>query len=219
MRTVPNPVEGEGTLSLADVDDEEVMAIRTGTGLDLITGAGLPEKSVILLWGVEGAGKSRLALCAADGWCGTTQGQACYLLRESMSLTMLRRMAREHGLGHLYSIIPRMVEGDFTFEIARRGVWGPTLWVFDSANDERIVLAAQEHLRSHLNDAVVVIAQATKEGEFRGTREMAHESDVVAEVVRKSDESRLLNVTKNRFGTAGVRECPWPPHGGGIHGG
>lgn len=214
----------EGEDSLAEVPLEPIRSIRTQTALDEITGEGLPQGAVVVLWGLEGTGKSRLALCAADGWCGTSQGRAVYVLNESMSVTQLRRMAAEHGLRNLWSILPAQVDLIDPAMYQRRAP-GPYVYVIDSTDDAQVIIDAKAHVSSErgADDTVLVLVQATKDEDFKGPRAMVHEADVVIQLQVIStvngtlaeplveEYERWLDITKNRFGAAGIVPCPWPP--------
>lgn len=199
---------------MAEIPLEPIDAVWTGTALDCITGSGVPKSAVILLWGAEGSGKSRLALCALDGWCGSSKGRGFYVLQESMSMAQLRRMADEHGLKHLWMIMPARVDM-IDPKMFRRAEPSPHLYVIDSSDETQVVLDAKRGLRSQ--DSCIIITQATKGGDFLGARAMAHESDVEIEVESYLDVKdpttmvRLLRIIKNRFGACGVHPIPWPP--------
>lgn len=216
MTTTPPVPDEEETPdpSLSDVSLDPIDLIVTGSALDVIgidgERVGVPAGAVVLLWGLEGSGKSRVALCAADGWCETTQGKAYYTLVESMSVSQLRRMAHEHEVKHLSSIIP--THPDTLTEDVFRHASGPTFYVIDSSAELDTVLYAKNHVTEYPEDTVLILMQATKDGEFLGKRALAHEADVVVQL-EWDEESlhRMFRITKNRFGLCGVQPCRWPP--------
>jgi predicted ATP-dependent serine protease len=199
------------TIRLDKIMEEPKPGVRTGTALDHLGENALPQGAVVLLFGSPGAGKSRLSLCAASGWCAASGGQALYQLLESMPPKDLRRMAREHHLSNLSSIIvtTRDYEPADVMDLIERR---PVLAIIDSSCEIDAARGLVETVADYSDSSAILIAQETKEGLFAGFNSVAHTVSIVCRLVLDLGTGvRTLQVTKNRFGLSGIFPVPWPP--------
>jgi predicted ATP-dependent serine protease len=135
---------------------------------------GKPAKDVcIMLWGMGGQGKTTAALQLAR--TAALQGQkVLYVSSEQYgSLSLVENLTRQGGA----------VQNLF-FSKSLSDVSGKFDWLFfDSINNLRIDIKDFQALRAkYPKTAIVMIFQATKEGNFKGSQEWQHDCDTVIKV-------------------------------------
>jgi len=215
-------VPQRGPSSLADIEPQVIHGGSTGTILDCLSVHGVPHEATVLLHGFPGVGKSRLALCAASGWChGSPSHSAVYILSgasEGMTFQELHRMAQEHGLSHVERMYPVRHE---ECAVTLLQVTTPRFIVVDSIPDDAVGECQRwvAHVRDFPTDTVLLITQETKEGQYAGPHGLEHLVTISCalrnvqerEWIRStgSDQpyprsGRFLFVTKNRMGLTGT---------------
>lgn len=141
----------------------------------------LPEEWLILLWGLPGMGKSTAAmrmasaLCCKVLYCSSEQGQS-----ESIAKILIDWEIRTNQIVISDAREVRELRQDLE-------EYKPEVLVIDSINV----------LGSTLNyPRAIWIAQATKDGNYRGEMAVSHEVDIVCCVIGHGE----MMVSKNRLG-------------------
>lgn len=202
----PRSASSGGRLVRADaLSTAEIQRIKTGTMFDTPLGGGVPRGACLLVWGRSGSGKTRLAL------------QLCAAMKPAVFVSL--EMPEEMTASYLVALgVPR----ESTW-VTRERDWRsvalrarPKLVVVDSVSEYGFgapaeMAAAYEWAHAH-RVTVVCIAHATKDGNMKGSSELAHKADS-ALVVRARGRGRvtLHAPTKNRFAATG----PLAPIGSG----
>jgi len=212
---VVEPLDESEPIQLSKIIADPVEAVITKTPFDLITGAGVPRGSAILISGPAGCGKSTWALKIASAWEGT----AWYCAYERTP-EALRRDAERLGvdMDRIWICDPEQPPARYAHP---RG-----LLVIDSVNEfatrmEYGLLGAVRFLSEHAwqsGTTIVMIAHVTKEWDVVGSERVKHAVDVLVEIIPGFQDQRTgvikQNVAchqKNRFGPLWQRlvEPPW----------
>lgn len=150
---------------------------------------GKPAKNVcIMLWGMGGQGKTTAALQLAR--TAALQGQkVLYISSEQFgSLSLVENLTRQGGA------VPNLFFSKSLTDISADYDWV----FFDSINNLRIDIRDFHALRAKYPQmAIVMIFQATKQGNFKGEQEWQHDCDTVIKV----HEGVARIDGKNRYGT------------------
>lgn len=151
---------------------------------------GDPEKGFhAMIYGAPGAGKSHLSLEMAK-YCAENHGRVLYVAQEEGVGYTLQDKIKRLGLAHKNLIFTDKIVG-------KEGQFRGFDFVFiDSATVAGVsVKDMQEAKQAYPNVSFVFVFQATKNGNFRGSLDFAHEVDVVVKV-----ENGQAHAIKSRFG-------------------
>jgi DNA repair protein RadA/Sms len=209
---------GTKPILLSDIKSNPKERISTGISeLDYILGGGIVSGQVILLAGEPGVGKSTLLLQVMREMAKSLTGSKHYLYtsgEESAEQISLRGRRLEVGKKesnvirlqaetNIESIISEL-SSDTAFLIVDSI---QTMWTEDLTGAPGSVGQVREtayRLIQHVKSKripLIIVGQVTKEGSIAGPKVLEHLVDTVLYMEgMKYEETRLLRVTKNRFG-------------------
>jgi DNA repair protein RadA/Sms len=202
-------------VSLADIPAESAPRLRTAIGeLDRVLGGGLVKRSVILVGGDPGIGKSTLLMQALDSMARA--GSAVLYVSGEESSEQLKLRAERLGIrpelfyvlveNELEVILDRMDESDAAVvvvdsvqSVSSRAVQshpGSVSQVREVA--DRIVGRVKKG-----SSACFLVGHVTKDGMLAGPRVLEHMVDTVLYFEgERGHPYRILRAVKNRFGSA-----------------
>jgi len=225
-----NPEVNENT-NILDVQVPVEMQHNVSTGnpyIDaLCSGDGMTPSTVMLLTGLPGAGKSTLQLQLADSitGCGhvalvNTCEESLYQVRKTV-----KRLNLKNGfIPSYHSEVHKLIEHADKVRCANKGkqmfLFVDSLQTLECSTEVGRPLSEQSaavHATLELAawakkyyTIVILIGQVTKDGSFEGKQKIKHALDVHLhlgiDTDRKSETygKRIAEVTKNRFGPAGL---------------
>lgn len=221
--------QGTNILEL-DVPPQLEATVPTGVGFfddALSSKEGITPSSSILFTGTPGAGKTTLCLQLADAI--TKSGHICLFNTGEESLFQVRKVAKRLNLQHGFiagqdTHVPTLLEHAGALMKANRGK--QVFMIVDSLATLDDGFYANGHVNSmssvrsieKLTDfcketfaIAITIGQVNKQGDFAGKQQIKHVVDVHAHLSiddEKRSETygeRIFEVTKNRYGVAGLR--------------
>ena len=207
--------EDRGTIiSLAEVGSDQRPRIRTGINeLDRVLGGGLIRRSVVLIGGDPGIGKSTL-LMQAMAKMSVLDGPVLYVSGEE-SAEQLKIRADRLGIRSEHFMV--LVENQLEAVIERMGEANATAVVIDSvqsvfsrALDSYAGSVGQiRHVAGSVLDTVkkgssacFIVGHVTKDGALAGPKVLEHMVDTVLYFEgERGHPYRILRSVKNRFGS------------------
>ncbi len=206
-------VEKQKPVGLASVKAQENSRLSTGIEeFDRVLGGGATKRSVILLGGEPGIGKSTLLLQTAAS-VAKTGAQVLYISGEESAAQIKERADRlklscgginilctsrlEDSLDALDSLNPAFVIIDSiqTIYSAEAGIVPGTVNQLKYCANEFIAWAKER------DTVLIMTAHITKEGTIAGPKSLEHMVDTVISFERNADDIRFLHAQKNRFGS------------------
>jgi DNA repair protein RadA/Sms len=200
--------------SLAEVRVDEAPRLKTGMDeLDRVLGGGVVRRSVILLGGDPGIGKSTLLMQALAG-LGSQGEKVLYVSGEesaeqlrlraerlgidSSSLLVLMENELESVLGQLDAVNPSVLVLDSVQAVGSREIDSP----MGGLNQVRLVGSAiTEHIKRG-SGACFLVGHVTKGGDIAGPKALEHIVDTVLYFEGdRSQSHRILRAVKNRYGS------------------
>lgn len=199
---------------LALVQAAEGERLGTGIGeLDRALGGGATKRSVILLGGEPGIGKSTLLIQAAANLSQSQNGRVLYVSGEESAsqikgradrlgldcskIEILCAMRLEDILDALDKLNPIFVVVDSiqTVYSVEGGIIPGTVNQLKYCSNELIGWAKER------DSVLIMTAHVTKDGNIAGPKALEHMVDTVLSFERNNDETRFLRALKNRFGS------------------
>ncbi len=206
-------VEKQKPVGLASVKAQENSRLSTGIEeFDRVLGGGATKRSVILLGGEPGIGKSTLLLQTAAS-VAKAGAQVLYISGEESAAQIKERADRlelssgginilctsrlEDSLDALDSLNPAFVIIDSiqTIYSAEAGIVPGTVNQLKYCANEFIAWAKER------DTVLIMTAHVTKEGTIAGPKSLEHMVDTVISFERNADDIRFLHAQKNRFGS------------------
>lgn len=201
-------------INLAKVEAASNSRILTGIAeFDRVLGGGATKRSVILLGGEPGIGKSTLLLQTAAGISQQTEKNILYISGEESAAQIKERAERlkidcskiqllctsrlEDSLDALDNLEPIFIIVDSiqTIYSAEAGLIPGTINQLKYCANEFITWVKER-------DCVLIMtAHVTKEGTIAGPKSLEHMVDTVISFERNNDDIRFLHALKNRFGS------------------
>ncbi|MHC6203027.1 DNA repair protein RadA [Breznakiellaceae bacterium SP9] len=202
------------SLPLSKVDPQEGKRLSSGIDeLDRVLGGGIMKRSVILVGGEPGIGKSTLLLQAAA--CTKTKGRILYVSGEE-SAGQVRMRADRLGLMESAGRIEIFCSGRLEDIEAIIEALKPILIIVDSVQTlytteaglipgtvNQMKFCSWElisWIKEH-DAAMFLVAHVTKDGQISGPKTIEHMVDAVLYFEQNEGDVRLLRATKNRFGS------------------
>lgn len=180
--------------------------------LDSVLGGGLVRGSTVLTAGVPGAGKSTLLLQLANHIANSLNKRVLYLAGEESSKQIKMRAER---LKINSSLILLMEKPEVEEVIRVINEAEPEVLIIDSLQmmysdtsksapgtptQMKYSLLTVSRIARQKEITVIFIGHATKGGYIAGLQTLQHMVDVVLFLRKNEDDSRTLEVHKNRFG-------------------
>ena len=216
--------------NILDVKVPDALRTKVKTGVDYIDGAfggkGMTPSSVTLFTGTPGAGKTTMMLGLVDSLCGN--GAAAVFNTGEESLYQVKMTAERLKLRNGFAVgeetnVPTLLEKCDALRAKNPGK--PFVLVVDSLqtlNDgkygddtnsrtpERALAMITDWCKEN-NTCAIVIGQVGKNGQFAGRNVLKHMVDAMLELTVEEDQKselygcRVLEMSKNRFGSSGSR--------------
>jgi DNA repair protein RadA/Sms len=205
-------VEPPMRLSEISITEQSKRLISRINEFDNVLGGGVVQKSVILIAGMPGVGKSTLLLYIADAIA--SYNNVLYIAtEESIEQIKIRseRMTLQHHENLLFSHETKL-ENIFAMIEQNK----PKVAIIDSlqniAHEEtflanhigtirNVAQTLVEHAKSN-GYALIITAHVTKDGSLAGPKSLEHIVDTVLYIDNDSESNlRILRSTKNRFGS------------------
>jgi DNA repair protein RadA/Sms len=206
--------DNDGTILLSDVEEKEdrTQYIKTGPWDVAFCKAkeGIPTRSVTLLGGAPGAGKSTMSIQLCSAIAGTLDAgsEVLYIGAEEAKEDYKER-AKRLALPHMNRIrmYPMGANGDLGAILLNRR---PRGIVIDSlpgiATDPAHAEAICKNFKGYaveLDAPVIIIDHVTKDGDMAGFMAIQHHVDITMLMFPEDgSEVRRLTVLKNRYGSA-----------------
>ena len=199
------------------------------TGINFIDeklGGGIPDGTVLMLYGSPASGKSTLC----------SQIVSSYSERGDSVLYM----SGEEGVGRVKSRIQRVgsdFSGHIDFYRSQNNYIEDILPLVDSGGYKLLVIDSLAKLKSKTSNgvnltiinavkqlyyhtqlkncfSVIVIAQSNKKGGYTGSRQIGHEVDIIVNLQKNEiDDIRMIELEKNREGERGIGYALMTPEG------
>lgn len=201
-------------INLSNVKASENTRIFTGINeFDRVLGGGATKRSVILLGGEPGIGKSTLLLQAISGISAKTDKNILYISGEESAEQIKERAERlkidcskiqllctsrlEDSLDALDNLNPYFIVVDSiqTIYSAQAGAIPGTINQLKYCANEFITWVKER------DTVLIMTAHVTKEGTIAGPKSLEHMVDTVISFERNNDDIRFLHALKNRFGS------------------
>lgn len=201
-------------INLSNVKASENTRIFTGINeFDRVLGGGATKRSVILLGGEPGIGKSTLLLQAISGISEKTDKNILYISGEESAEQIKERAERlkidcskiqllctsrlEDSLDALDNLNPYFIVVDSiqTIYSAQAGAIPGTINQLKYCANEFITWVKER------DSVLIMTAHVTKEGTIAGPKSLEHMVDTVISFERNNDDIRFLHALKNRFGS------------------
>jgi DNA repair protein RadA/Sms len=206
----------ECVVALSDAKLSIVERVQTGIA-DTCFGGGISRKSVALIGGDPGAGKTTLCLQLSDIFAGHFSKKVLYIANEQHE-SELKETAERLRLKHMSLIFVVKAMGGVSHDIGALLLrYEPCLTILDSVtkwsgedmNEAVIICQRLKDYSVRLNAPTIVINQVTKSGDHSGLNKMQHavDSTMMFEILGDNPEDpRRLHVRKNRNGPAPVSQ-------------
>lgn len=201
-------------INLSNVKASENTRIFTGINeFDRVLGGGATKRSVILLGGEPGIGKSTLLLQAISGISAKTDKNILYISGEESAEQIKERAERlkidcskiqllctsrlEDSLDALDNLNPYFIVVDSiqTIYSTQTGAIPGTINQLKYCANEFITWVKER------DSVLIMTAHVTKEGTIAGPKSLEHMVDTVISFERNNDDIRFLHALKNRFGS------------------
>lgn len=201
-------------INLSNVKASENTRIFTGINeFDRVLGGGATKRSVILLGGEPGIGKSTLLLQAISGISAKTDKNILYISGEESAEQIKERAERlkidcskiqllctsrlEDSLDALDNLNPYFIVVDSiqTIYSTQAGAIPGTINQLKYCANEFITWVKER------DSVLIMTAHVTKEGTIAGPKSLEHMVDTVISFERNNDDIRFLHALKNRFGS------------------
>lgn len=201
-------------VNLSSVKALENTRFFTGINeFDRVLGGGATKRSVILLGGEPGIGKSTLLLQAISGFSVKTDKNILYISGEESAEQIKERAERlkidcskiqllctsrlEDSLDALDNLEPCFIVVDSiqTIYSAQAGTIPGTINQLKYCANEFITWVKER------DSVLIMTAHVTKEGTIAGPKSLEHMVDTVISFERNNDDIRFLHALKNRFGS------------------
>lgn len=201
-------------INLSNVKASENTRIFTGINeFDRVLGGGATKRSVILLGGEPGIGKSTLLLQAISGISAKTDKNILYISGEESAEQIKERAERlkidcskiqllctsrlEDSLDALDNLNPYFIVVDSiqTIYSTQTGAIPGTINQLKYCANEFITWVKER------DSVLIMTAHVTKEGTIAGPKSLEHMVDAVISFERNNDDIRFLHALKNRFGS------------------
>jgi antirestriction protein ArdC len=142
--------------------------------------------TLIMIWGMPGHGKTVYLLLFAQYLAETLGLNVLYIANEEMGRSTLTEKINDFNIGHdnlsFTKRLPKSIED-----------WDVVL--IDSVQSVGLNLEKfKEFVEHNPGKMIIIIAQATKDGDFRGGKDWEHEVDIAGEII-----NRKLVLRKNRL--------------------
>ena len=207
--------EPAGVVPLTEIRGDTVPRIKTGIQeLDRVLGGGLVRRSVILLGGDPGIGKSTLLMQALGTMA--RRGEAVLYISGEESLEQIKLRAERLGILSREFLI--LVENELEPIIERMKDFDAAVVVLDSVqsvfsrtsdsqpgsvNQVRHVAATVLDRIKNSESACFIVGHVTKDGALAGPKILEHMVDTVLSFEGERGHAyRILRGIKNRFGSA-----------------
>ncbi len=203
-----------GPVSLAEISHDKSPRLSTGIGeLDRVLGGGLVRRSVILVGGDPGIGKSTLLMQALGAM--SDRGETVLYVSGEESLEQIKIRADRLGIGSVSFLVVAENELERILELMR--TTGASVVVLDSAQSVagqsvdshpgsvgqvRHVAATAIEIIKKSQSACFLVGHVTKDGALAGPKVLEHMVDTV--LYFEGDRGhpyRILRAVKNRFGS------------------
>lgn len=201
-------------LPLSSVEAMGGQRLKTGiTEFDSVLGGGAMLRSVVLLGGEPGIGKSTLLIQVAANIAKNVDGKVLYVSGEESASQIKSRADRLSLNTNKIEILCTMRLEDINDALDSLN---PVFTIIDSVQtvysvEGGIIPGTVNQLKYCTNDLVswvkerdsvmIMTAHVTKEGSIAGPKSLEHMVDTVISFERNNDEIRFLRTIKNRFGS------------------
>lgn len=207
--------QAQGIVSLADIPDDSRSRVRTGIlEMDRALGGGIVQRSLILLGGDPGIGKSTLLMQALGSLAD--RGEKVLYVSGEESLEQLKIRASRLNVSSDRFLI--LAENELEVILDRLEQIDVSVVVVDSIqsvisrslDNQPGTLSQVRHAAGRILEwtkkgacATFVVGHVTKDGVLAGPKLLEHLVDTVLYFEGERDHShRLLRTVKNRFGSA-----------------
>lgn len=150
------------------------------------------KNTYVALWGKPSSGKSSLCFMLADMF--SEYGDVLYVAAEEKIHETLRIKTELTGMKKQNVHFVHLRSIDELKEILKRN-HAYSFLIIDSLNKLKIDSQMFEKFKEENDLFIIAVLQSTKDGNFRGSNELAHDADVVISV----DEG-IATTDKGRFG-------------------
>lgn len=222
-RCKPSGTDGPGRSTFAKASEVKVDFYPTGVqGFDEVLGGGLVKGTSILLGGTYGSGKSTIAVEVIAN-TAEKYGPCLYASAEESVEGVLRIVQRLNVPTERVELLGGQNDVWRILKYARQMSPAPSLVVVDSLTklsdgpkDDKAIVSAINKLARELKCCVLLINQLAKSGDFKGSTEGVHGTDIVMTLgfTRPDDynapvgrEVRVLYSQKSRLGA--TKETYW----------
>lgn len=216
--------------TLSDINVPDGLKLKIPSGIDFfdgaLGGAGFTPSAVTLFTGEAGAGKTTITLTLADTLAKA--GNVVVFNTAEESLLQVKMTAQRLGLAGRFRVggethVPTLLKNCDKLREANPGkpffLFIDSLQCMDdghypdgqtnSKSAERSLALVTDWAKSNFTNPVV-IGQVTKGGNFAGSNLLKHMVDTMIHLsIERKDEDfagcRILETTKNRFGSSGSR--------------
>jgi DNA repair protein RadA/Sms len=207
--------KGDGvTVLLSEIDDQEIIRIKTGPWDYCFGGNGIPLSSVTLIGGMPGAGKSTIALQISDCLSQTTQREVLYIGTEQRpkelrayavrlkvnnmnKIRILSTMTGDEGIGQINEILDKYKPSAIMVD----SLSGFT----DDTKAQIQVCKVFKEFACRCDCPVLIIDHITKSNDFAGLMALQHEVDILLTLYIEEGGERTLQTLKSRFGPSYIQ--------------
>lgn len=204
----------DDSILLSDVStiDDERIIINIGDS-DKCFGGGLAKRSVTLLGGKPGAGKSTFGLQLADSIGGYAKKEVLYVGAEEHQKDIRTRAERLKLKNQNYIRLRPLGSStvlDYYFNTYKHNT---IACIIDSLQGFTLDLQEQLEFCHHVkNDLasiyeipIIIICQVNKDGDLSGLNALQHAVDTVQYIDVGDNDLRIMESGKNRFGPSGIQ--------------
>ncbi|MEW6349869.1 MAG: DNA repair protein RadA [Thermodesulfobacteriota bacterium] len=204
-----------GVVSLAEIPEEVAPRVHSGIGeLDRVLGGGIVNRSLILVGGDPGIGKSTLLMQALGGMA--SRGDKALYISGEESAEQIRLRAARLGIesgnflllveNELEPILDAMERTDHRVVVldSVQAICGKGLNALaGSVSQVRHVAARIQDLTKKGSSACFLVGHVTKDGMLAGPKVLEHMVDTVLYFEgERGHPYRILRAVKNRFGSS-----------------